>query len=86
MAGLPELFPETALEDELRFWSPALLAYELERRGLEPSMHIDCRRTYVAIAEVLGDIERRELSQLAILVRRLRAWPRSSTRRGRKEP
>lgn len=54
-------------DDEGRFWSPARLFHELDARGLEPIVRIDHELSYLPLAKIAADIERRELSQLAIL-------------------
>lgn len=60
-------FPEVRFEDEKRFWSPELLVYELERRGLAASAVIEVRIDRTPLASVLADAIRRDISQLADL-------------------
>lgn len=60
-------FPEARLHDEQRFWSSELVAYELERRGFSVEARVDVRLRRVAVADLLRDAERRDLSQLADL-------------------
>src|SRR5439155_9783043 len=55
------------LEDEKRHWSPALLCYELERRGFEPVLRIVIDRYVRPLADILKEAERRDVSQIAIL-------------------
>jgi hypothetical protein len=62
-----DLFPEAWLEDQKRFWSAELFQYELEQRGFDARVHIGIDLARVPLAEIAGDTERRELSQLAIL-------------------
>lgn len=61
------LFPSAALEDEKRFWSAELLAYELEQRGFDAHTRIEVILGTSPLTEVVGDVERRDISQLAIL-------------------
>jgi ubiquinone/menaquinone biosynthesis C-methylase UbiE len=60
-------FPAALLEDEKRFWSTELIAYELERRGYEARAHIDVDLTRQRLADIWEDAARRDISQLAIL-------------------
>lgn len=59
------LMPEAWLEDEKRFWSSELLAYELEVRGFTVRVQCVYEAQSIPLAEVLADAERRDISQLA---------------------
>jgi ubiquinone/menaquinone biosynthesis C-methylase UbiE len=60
-------FPTAFAEDEKRFWSTRLLCHELEQRGFDATLRLELERSYLPIVDVLADVERRELSQLAIM-------------------
>jgi ubiquinone/menaquinone biosynthesis C-methylase UbiE len=60
-------FPEAWLEDEGRFWSTALLARELERRGFRVSATVTTTLERVSLESLVAGIERRDVSELSIL-------------------
>ena len=60
-------FPEAWLEDQKRFWSPALLHHELEERGLAPRTRVEITLARARLATILVDAERRDVSELATL-------------------
>jgi len=62
-----QFFPEGWLEDEKRFWTTDLLAYELEQRDFQVHVQVAYDSGPMSIAEVWAEAERRDASQLAIL-------------------
>lgn len=62
-----QFFPEGRLEDEKRFWTTELLAYELEQRGFQVHVHVAYDSGPMSLADVWVESERRDASQLAIL-------------------
>jgi ubiquinone/menaquinone biosynthesis C-methylase UbiE len=60
-------FPETLFEDQKRFWSAELMYYELEQRGFRVRAHVDFDLAPIALRTILADVERREISELAII-------------------
>ena len=60
-------FPEAFHEDEKRFWSHALLYYELSCRGFEPRARIEYDLYRIPLTEVLADVELRHVPPFAIL-------------------
>jgi len=62
-----QFFPDAFHEDEKRFWSHALLCYELSCRGFEPRARIEYDLYRIPLTEVLADVERRDMSQFSIL-------------------
>lgn len=60
-------FPEAGLEDEKRFWSPALLLHELSARGLVARANVEIAIEHVPLTQVLTDALRRDTSELVIL-------------------
>ncbi len=61
------LFPETAIEDERRFWSPELICYELETRAFDVTLRVHYDRSLLPFQDILAEAERRDMSQLANL-------------------
>jgi ubiquinone/menaquinone biosynthesis C-methylase UbiE len=64
---LYRFFPAAWEEDQERFWSPERLFDELAKRGWEASVSVRCEKSVVALEAVVRDVERREISELAIL-------------------
>lgn len=62
-----QFFPESALEDEERFWSSRLLRHRLEEIGFDVTVRVEITMRRTAIAELLADAERRDGSELAII-------------------
>lgn len=60
-------FPLARQEDEKRFWSTELIAYELGKRGYHVHVHVDYDASLAPIAGILADAERRDISQLNLL-------------------
>ena len=59
--------PKTYFEDMHRFWPKDLLVYELEKRGLSSTVRIDYQESWLPLARVAQDYERRDTSQLAMI-------------------
>jgi ubiquinone/menaquinone biosynthesis C-methylase UbiE len=60
-------FPAARAADEERFWRPERFFDELERRGFEPMLRIRYQKSYAPLRSLVADVERREISELAIL-------------------
>jgi ubiquinone/menaquinone biosynthesis C-methylase UbiE len=61
------LFPESLVLDLERFWLPEIIEHQLERRGFVVDTAIESRRSRTLLSACLPDVERREISELAIL-------------------
>lgn len=60
-------FPEAALEDQKRYWSPELIAYELDKRGFTTHVRVEITHGQRPLAAALVDAERRDASELQII-------------------
>jgi len=54
-------------EDETRFWSPERLFLEVDKHGFEPVARVEYELYHLELVRIAEDIERRDISQLAIL-------------------
>ncbi|MFO0612303.1 MAG: methyltransferase domain-containing protein [Polyangiaceae bacterium] len=61
------VFPGALVLDLERFWLPEILEHQLEKREFVVETAIEARRSRTYLSACLPDVERREISELAIL-------------------
>ncbi len=62
-----QYFPSAYFEDLNRFWEPQLLFYELQTRGFQVHIQLDCKIEELLLEELLRDARKRDASQFAII-------------------